>query len=109
MPRYMIQASYTSAASAAFVSEPQDRVAGVRALIEKVGGKLESLDFCLGDYDLVVVGTLPDDTAATAVALAVTSAGHVSKYRTQRLLSADEFMAAQRMAHGLSYKGPGKA
>jgi uncharacterized protein with GYD domain len=109
MPRYLIQASYTAAASAAFISKPQDRVAGVRALFERVGGKLESLDFCLGDYDMVVVGTAPDDAAAAAMALAVTGAGHVSRYRTQRLLSAEEFMSAQKMAHELSYQGPGKA
>jgi uncharacterized protein with GYD domain len=109
MPRYLIQASYTAAAAAAFASKPQDRVAGVRTLLEKAGGKLESLDFCLGDYDLVAMGTLPDDTAAAAVSLAVTGAGHVSKYRTQRLLSAEEFMSAQKMAHELSYQGPSKA
>ena len=108
MPRYMIQASYTAAAAAAFVSTPQDRVAGVRALIDKAGGKMESLDFCLGDWDLLVMCTLPDDTAATAVALAVNGAGHLSKYRTQRLLSAEELTAAQKIAHGLAYQGPSR-
>jgi uncharacterized protein with GYD domain len=94
----MIQASYTAAASAAFVNKPQDRVAGIRALFEKAGGKFECLDYCLGDYGLVVQGTLPDDTAATAIALAVTGAGHISRYRTQRLLSAEEFMSVQKLA-----------
>lgn len=28
MPRHLIQASYTSAAAAAFIAHPQDRVAG---------------------------------------------------------------------------------
>ena len=52
--------------AAAFASKPQDRIAGLRALVEKVGGKLESMDFCLGDYDTHVMCTLPDDKAATA-------------------------------------------
>src|SRR5680860_546742 len=75
MPRYLIQASYTAAAAAAFVSNPQDRVAGVRAAAEKLGGKLESFDFCLGDHDVIAVGSLPDDTAAAALSLAVNAPG----------------------------------
>ncbi len=30
MPRYMVQAAYTTEAAAAFASKPQDRVAGLR-------------------------------------------------------------------------------
>jgi uncharacterized protein with GYD domain len=63
MPRYLIQASYTSDAAAAFVSKPQDRVAGIRAVVKKLGGKLESLDFCLGDYDVVGVCTFDSNAA----------------------------------------------
>jgi len=109
MPRYMIQASYTAAASAALATKPQDRTAGVSALFEKAGGRFETMDYSLGEYDVVVLGMLPDDTAAAAIALAVTGAGHMSRYRTQRLLSADEFMSAQKMAHEMGYQGPGKA
>ena len=108
MTRYLIQASYTSAAIAAFVSNPQDRVAGVRALIKKLGGKLVSFDFCLGEYDVVAVFEAPDDTTAAALALTVNAAGHLSSFRTTRLLSPKEFTAAQEKAHGLSYKAPTK-
>ena len=60
MPRYMIQASYTSEAAAAFASKPQDRVAGLRALLEQIGAQLDSFDYCLGDYDVMVTYTAPD-------------------------------------------------
>ena len=106
MARYLIQASYTSAAAAAFVSNPQDRVAGVTAIVEKLGGKMISFDFCLGEYDVVAVFEAPDDTTAAALALAVNAPGHLSSYRTTRLLSPKEFLAAQKKAHGLSYKAP---
>ena len=106
MARYLIQASYTSAAAAAFVSNPQDRVAGVTAILEKLGGKLVSFDFCLGEHDVVAVFEAPDDTTAAALALAVNAPGHLSSYRTTRLLSPKEFLAAQEKAHGLSYKAP---
>jgi uncharacterized protein with GYD domain len=61
MPRYLIQASYTAAAAAAFVSNPQDRVGGVKAIAENLGGTMISVDFCLGDYDVIVVAEMPDD------------------------------------------------
>jgi len=109
MPRYLIQASYNSAAAAAFVSNPQDRVAGVQAVIEKLGGKLVSFDFCLGEYDVIAIGMLPDDTTAAALSLAINAPGHLKSYRTTRLLSPEEFMAAQQKAHGVGYKAPIKA
>lgn len=109
MARYLVQASYTSAAAAAFVSNPQDRVAGLRAVIEKLGGSLESLDFSLGDHDVIAVFSASDDTTAAAVALAINAPGHLKSYKTTRLLSSQEFLAAQQKAHGASYQAPAKA
>lgn len=106
MPRYLVQASYTSAAAAAFVNNPQDRVAGVRAVVEKMGGHFESMDYCLGDYDLVAIAVLPDDVAAAAMALAVNAPGHIKSYKTTRLMSSQEFLAAQQKAHGAAYQAP---
>jgi uncharacterized protein with GYD domain len=109
MPRYLIQGAYTSAAAAAFVSKPQDRVAAVQAVIEKLGGKMESFDFCLGEYDVIGVASFPDDTTAAAMALAANAPGHLRSYRTTRLLSPQEFLAAQQKAHGASLQAPTKA
>ena len=58
MPRYLIQGSYTSAAASAFVSHPQDRAAGVQTAAEKLGGKLESIEFSLGEHDVHVIVAL---------------------------------------------------
>ena len=108
MPRYMAQAAYTAEAAAAFASKPQDRVAGIRALLERMGAQLDSLDFCLGDYDIMVTYTAPDDTTATAVALAVIAPGHLKAYKTTKLLSPDEFMEASRKASGAGYQRPSR-
>jgi uncharacterized protein with GYD domain len=108
MPRYIIQASYTAAAAAAFVSNPQDRVAGVRTLVEKLGGKLESFDFCLGEYDLYAIASVPDDSSAAAISLAVNAPGHLKSYKTTRLMSPEEFLDAQKKAHDLGYQAPTK-
>lgn len=106
MPRYLVQASYNSSACAAFVASPQDRVAGVKAAVEKLGGSLESMDYCLGEYDLVAIAVLPDDTAAAAMALGVGAAGHIKSYRTTRLMSAQDFLTAQQRARGMAYQAP---
>ncbi len=66
MPRYMVQAAYTAEAAAAFASKPQDRVAGLRALVARLGAQLDSFEYCLGDYDVMVTYTAPDDTTAPA-------------------------------------------
>jgi uncharacterized protein with GYD domain len=106
MPRYLVQASYTSAAAAAFVSNPQDRVAAVQSLVTKLGAKMESIDFALGEYDVVIIATCPDDVTAAALALAATAPGHLKAYKTTKLLTPEEFLAAQKMARNVNYKGP---
>ena len=106
MPRYMIQASYTAEAAAAFARKPQDRTEGLRNAIQKLGGKMESFDYCLGDYDVVVTFSVADDTTAAALALAVLAPGHLKSYKTTKLLSPEEFRAASEKASGLNYQAP---
>jgi uncharacterized protein with GYD domain len=106
MPRYLVQASYGPTAIAALVSNPVDRTAVLRQLVEKLGGKLESLEYCFGDYDVVGICTMPDDTAATAAALAACAPGHLKAYKTTRLMSAQDFLAALQKAHGTNYQAP---
>lgn len=108
MPRYLIQASYASSAVAAFIARPQDRVAGVKTLVEQLGGQFESLDFSLGEYDVVGVFSAPDDVTAAALALAVNAPGHLRSYRTTRLLSPQEFLQAQQKAQGTAYQAPSR-
>lgn len=106
MPHYMGQGAYTAEAAAALAKTPQDRVAGVRALLERLGGTLESFHYSLGEYDVMVIYSAPDDVTATAIALAVLSPGHLKSYRTTKLLSPDEFLEASRKASGAGYQGP---
>jgi uncharacterized protein with GYD domain len=108
MPRYMIQASYTAEAIAALVSKPQDRTQGVRALLEKLGGQLDSFEYSLGEYDVMATYTAPDDTTATAIALAVTAPGHLKHFKTTKLLAPQEFMQAQQQAGGANYQAPSR-
>ena len=108
MPRYMIQASYTAEAIAAFVSKPQDRTPGIRTLVEKLGGQLDSFEYTLGEYDVMATYNAPDDITAAALALAVTSAGHLKRFETTKLLSPQEFMQAMQKAGGANYQAPSR-
>jgi uncharacterized protein with GYD domain len=106
MARYMIQATYNADARKAFVAHPQDRVAGVAALMERLGGKLECFYFSMGEFDVAAIAELPDDVSAVAGALAVTGAGHLSAYHTTKLLTGEEMTAAMTKAHGMTYAAP---
>jgi uncharacterized protein with GYD domain len=107
MARYMIQASYTNQGIADLVSNPQDRGAAVRSLIERMGGKLESLDYCFGDYDAMIIIEMPSNVAVASIAMAVGASGAVSAFKTTVLLSMEEAVEAMRQAGGVGYQPPG--
>jgi uncharacterized protein with GYD domain len=106
MPRYLIQATYNADARKALVANPQDRSAGVAALMERLGGKLECFYFSMGEFDVAAIAELPDDVTAVAGAMAVTAAGHLTAYQTTKLLTSDEMMKAMTKAHDQTYAAP---
>ena len=106
MPHYLIEAAYKDTAAKAMVANPQDRSDIVRKTCESLGGKLHSFFFTFGDYDIVTIVELPSNQAAMSLALAVGSAGALSKYRTTVLLSPEEAIAAMRKAKDVNYTAP---
>lgn len=64
-----------------------DRARAGTAAAEKAGGKLTKILWTLGKYDLVALLEFPDDEAATAYALALSSTGNV---RTTTMRAFDE-------------------
>lgn len=52
-----------------------DREAAVNAVMESVGGKLESIIFTRGEFDAVVIVDVPDRNTAVALAMAVETSG----------------------------------
>lgn len=107
MPLYMTQFAYTSEAWAALVKNPQNREEVLRALIEKLGGRMLSFYYSFGEYDGVAVSEMPDETSITAVVLAAISPGHVKAIKTTVLLTTQQTMEAMRKAGAQSYKAPG--
>ena len=106
MPLYLVQASYSSQATAAMIKKPQDRAAAMRPVIQRMGGKLIGLWFTFGEYDVVAIAEMPDNVSAAALSMAIGSKGSVSAYRTTPLLTTPDAMAAMNKARAAGYQPP---
>jgi uncharacterized protein with GYD domain len=104
MPSYLVQIAYTPETMAALIKKPQDRAEAVRKPIEKLGGKLVGGWLCFGDYDVVVVIDMPDNSSAAAFAMAVSGGGACKSVKTTPLISIDEGLDAMKKAGGSGYK-----
>lgn len=109
MPTYLYLGSYTDEAWRAMIETPPDRPGAATKLAEALGGKTECFYYAFGEFDIVTIFELPDDAAAAALSLAVTSTGRVKNLRTHRLISAEEApaMFAQAKTAVSSYEVPG--
>lgn len=107
MPRYLVQASYNTQGITDLVKNPQDRSAAVRAVVERLGGSIESFDYALGDYDVVANFQVPDNVSAVALAMAVGAGGSISAFKTTVLITMEEAIEAMRKAATLGYRPPG--
>jgi uncharacterized protein with GYD domain len=105
MPKYLLEVSYTLEGLKGLRAEGGSaRVSAVKEATEAAGGELEAMYFAFGENDVYVVVDYPDNTAAAAVALAVTASGAV-KVRTVALLTAAEVDAAVKATS--TYRPPG--
>ncbi|OHV89575.1 GYD domain-containing protein [Mesorhizobium sp. ORS 3428] len=59
------------------VMQGSNREVAIRALFESVGGRMSSVIFTRGLYDVVVNGEVPDQVAGMGMALAVRASGSV--------------------------------
>ena len=105
MPKYLIEASYTSEGVKGIQSAGGSaRREAVKSAVEGVGGSLESFYFGFGDSDAYVTVDLPDNQAATAVALTVNASGG-AVVKTTVLLTPEEVDAAAQQS--VDYRPPG--
>jgi uncharacterized protein with GYD domain len=105
MPKYLIEASYTSEGVGGVADKGGSaRRDAVDALIASARGKLESFYFAFGDADAYVVAELPSDEAAAGLAMSINRSGS-TKIRTVVLLTPEQVDAAAKMAP--QYKPPG--
>jgi uncharacterized protein with GYD domain len=107
MATYLLEASYTSAALAALVKNPQSRIQVVSKAVKKLGGKVHGFWFAFGDSDVIGILDMPDNASMAAFALAIGAGGACSKVKTTALLSVDESIAAMKKAPRTGYKPVG--
>ncbi len=106
MPKYLVQASYTSEGASGVIAEGGSaRVDAVTKVTESLGGTLECFYFAFGDEDVFAIIELPDNTSAAALAMTIGATGLVS-INTTVLISKEEIDAAARKS--VAYRGPGQ-
>lgn len=96
MPKYLFEVQYNVEGVRGLKSHGGTaRVEASRALIEEVGGRLESFYFAFGSNDAYIVAELPDNVATAAVELIAGASGFVNT-RTTVLLMPEEIDAAAK-------------
>ncbi|MGV9694434.1 GYD domain-containing protein [Streptomyces sp. NPDC003470] len=105
MPKFLIQATYTSEGAKGLL---EDGASGRRAAVEQVvtglGGTVEAMYFAFGEDDTVIVVDFPDAVSMAAVSLAVKASGGL-RTRATPLLTLDEVDEAARRQ--VAYRAPG--
>ena len=107
MPKYMLQASYTAEGLRGLM---KDSASGRRDSIQKamksLGGKLDSMHYCFGKQDVVIIVDLPDNMAAAGFATQASSTG-LTRVITTPLLTVNEADKALKVKS--KYRSPGTA
>ena len=107
MAKYLILGSYTSAAWAAQVKAPQNRLETVSQVFERLGGSVESAYLAFGDHDIVGIADMPDNISAAAISMAITAGGAFHALKTVPLMSFEDGVKALKKAGEASYAPPG--
>jgi uncharacterized protein with GYD domain len=107
MAKYMIKANYTPGPGVRGLIQDggTKRVAAVRALMQSVGGTVESFYYAFGETDAYVIVDVPDAVTGAAVSLTVNASGLATCSAVQ-LLTAEEIDRAVKMSPVYNAPGP---
>jgi len=106
MAKYLLEASYLSEGVNGLLKEGGTRRReAVNELFRSLGGTIEAYYFVFGDRDVVIIGELPDNATAAALALKINAAGFAT-CKTTVLLSPHEIDAAVTKTG--TYRPPGQ-
>lgn len=110
MAFYLLRAKYAEDSMNALVQRPEDRMLTTTKLLKEVGGRLLYYFFCFGEYDIVLLFELPDNTSAASLAMTMSAAGTVTQTETIPLLTMEEAIEAMNQARRASgiYVPPGR-
>jgi len=106
MPKYLLQASYTTEGVKGLLKDGgSKRREVVEQLTKALGGRVEAFYFAFGDDDVYIISDVPDHVTMSAVSLTVNASGAV-KVKTTVLLTAEEVDQATKMT--VNYRAPGQ-
>ena len=106
MPKFLLEGNYTLDGVKGLQAEGGSaRLAAATALVESLGGKVESFYYAFGDTDVYVIVDLPDAASAAGMTMAVNAGGGLTA-RTVILMTAAEVDDAA--AKKAKYRAPGQ-
>jgi uncharacterized protein with GYD domain len=106
VPKYLLEASYTGTGAQGLMKDGgSKRRAAAKTLIESLGGKLEALYYAFGETDVIAIADLPDNAAAAAASLTISSSGSL-RGKITVLLTPEE--VDQAVKKSVSYTPPGR-
>jgi uncharacterized protein with GYD domain len=106
MPKFLIQASYTSEGVGGVVDKGGSaRREAVSQMIASAGGQMECFYFGFGEADAFVVADLPSNEVALAIALSINRSS-ATQASTTVLLTAEQVDEAARSVP--EYRAPGR-
>src|SRR5579883_3166015 len=98
MARYLIQAASNRRE---VLAAPHDLALWVRDVVEKLGGKLESLDYTIGEEDLVLIVEMPDEASMAAFSELASTANKLHVGRVSALIRPEAARIALSRGNGL--------
>jgi uncharacterized protein with GYD domain len=105
MPKYLIEANYLSEGMKGLIKEGGTRRRqAVDALFASLGGTVEAFYYAFGEKDVVIIGELPDNASAAALAIRINAAG-VTTVKMTVLLTAQQIDEAVKKTS--VYRPPG--
>ena len=105
MPKFLWQVTYTTEGAQGLLSDGGSaRRDAIVAMVESVGGSVESVHFALGGHDLYVLGEVPDEIAAATLELRTIASG-AARSKPIVLLTPEQVDEAAR--RDASYRAPG--
>ena len=76
MPKYVTLYNWTDQ-GAATAKDTVNRYQAAKQLVESKGGKIDTILWTVGPYDLVTISEFPDEETGTAVSLQLASTGNL--------------------------------
>jgi uncharacterized protein with GYD domain len=105
MPKYLMQAKYTTAGIQGLVRDSASgRRADVHAAVTALGGTVEAFYYTFGEDDVVLIVDLPNNIRAAALGLTTSGSGTV-RVVTTPLLTVEE--VDQALEVRTQYRAPG--